>query len=46
MSYEQLEKAVLNYFGDTSRSAEETKNDLQGLIEFIQTLVESIEADE
>lgn len=36
MIYEQLQQAILDYFGDKSRTAEETKNDLLGLLTIVQ----------
>ena len=45
MSYDELKRLVMNYFGDTSRPASETKADLLALAEECQTLAESIDDD-
>lgn len=42
MDYEQLKEHVLDYFGDTSRPASETKADLRALSEEIDMLIESM----
>lgn len=43
MSYEDLKKAVMDYYGDTSRSREDTKDGLENIIEEIELLVESLD---
>ena len=42
MTIKQLKQAVQDYFGDTSRSPEETLNDLEGLIEDTEGYCEAI----
>jgi len=44
-TYEQAEKAINNFFGDTSKEPQETKEGLQGLRDHIETLLETLEAD-
>lgn len=42
MTYQELKDAVMKYFGDTSREAEETKTDLKTLVEEIEMLIETL----
>lgn len=44
-SYEKAEKAISDFFGDTSRSPGETKEGLQGLRDHIEVLIEALAAD-
>lgn len=44
-SYDKAEKAITDFFGDTSRSPEQTKEGLQGLRDHIETLLEALAAD-
>lgn len=44
-SYDKAEKAITDYFGDTSNTPEETKEGLQGLRDHIETLLEALAAD-
>lgn len=44
-SFERAEKAIMDYFGDTTNSPEETKEGLMGLRDQIETLLEALEAD-
>lgn len=46
MDYEQLEQKVVDFFGDTSRPAWETKRDLLTLAEKCRELAETIPDDE
>ena len=46
MTYEELEQAVIDYFGDTQRDAAETKSDLLALAQHCETLAESIDTDD
>jgi len=41
-TYEELKKDLDDYFGDTSRSQEETIEDLETLIEEINMMIESL----
>lgn len=45
MTYEELRTHVMDYFGDTSRSAAQTKEDLETLAEECQMLADSIDDD-
>jgi hypothetical protein len=45
-TYEELEAVVTYYFNDSRRSAAETKEDLNGIIEHIETLLETMNGDE
>ena len=45
MDYEQLRKAVQEFFADTSRSASETHDALCGLRDEIAGLIECLEDD-
>lgn len=42
MSYDEIEKIITDYFGDTSRSQGETKEDLMGLAEHCKSLAETL----
>ena len=42
MSYEDLMAALMSFFGDTSRSAEETKDGLLALRDEIDMLLETL----
>lgn len=44
-SYEKAEKAINDFFGDTSKEPKETKEGLQGLRDHIETLIDALEAD-
>lgn len=44
-TYDQAQKAVDKYFGDTSNSRAETHSGLKALRDHIETLIEAIEAD-
>ncbi|MBP8202387.1 MAG: hypothetical protein KAX70_00580 [Pseudomonas sp.] len=44
-TYDQIEEAITKYFGDTSRSPEETRNGLTGLRDHIETLLEALATD-
>lgn len=44
-TYNRAEAAIMEFFGDTSRTAEETKEGLVGLRDHITTLIEALEAD-
>lgn len=44
-SYEQAEKAISDFFGDTSKSPEDTKEGLQGLRDHIDLLLDALAAD-
>lgn len=44
-SYERAEKAITDFFGDTSVEPEETKQGLQGLRDHIDTLLDALAAD-
>lgn len=44
--YELAEKAIMDVFGDTSVPPGETRESLQGLIDHIQTLIESLPEEE
>jgi hypothetical protein len=46
MSYDELIAALKSFFGDTTRSAAETKAGLQGLIDEAEMLRDSIAAEE
>jgi hypothetical protein len=46
MDYNDLERKVLLFFSDTSRSPGETKRDLLALAEKCQDLAETIDAEE
>jgi hypothetical protein len=46
VDFETLKNHVMDFFGDTSRSAGETKRDLLAIAEECQTLAESIDADD
>lgn len=46
MEYEALEDVLMDYFGDTSRSAGETKRDLLTLAQRCKELAETIDADD
>lgn len=46
MNYDDIESKVMDYFGDTSRSAGETKRDLLALADKCKDLAESISEDE
>lgn len=43
MSYEELRKAVMDFFGDTSRSAGATRADLIAIKDEIDVLIETID---
>jgi hypothetical protein len=45
-NYEELEAVVTDYFNDSRRSAAETKEDLNGIIEHVETLLETMNGDE
>jgi hypothetical protein len=49
MEYEELRKALMDFFGDTDRTQQETLEGLQALVEeaegLIQTLLADIERD-
>jgi hypothetical protein len=45
MDYDDLERKVMDFFGDTSRSPGETKRDLLALAEKCQNLAETIDAE-
>ena len=42
MNYEELKQALMTFFGDTSRSAEETKDGLESLRDEIEMLIETL----
>lgn len=42
MSYEDLKKALMDFFGDTSRSADETREALESLKGEIEDLLETL----
>lgn len=42
MSVDELREHVMDFFGDKSRSAEETKEGLEEISDLIDTLVESL----
>ena len=42
MSYERLKQALMDFFSDTSRSVEETKDGLESLREEIDQLLETM----
>lgn len=44
-TYERAEKAINDYFSDTSRGPAETKEGLHGLRDHIETLLDALEAD-
>lgn len=44
-SYERAEKAINDLFGDTTNPPEQTREDLQGLRDHIETLLEALAAD-
>lgn len=46
MDYEELKQHLMDFFGDTSRPASETKRDLIALAEEARTLAETIEDEE
>ena len=43
MTYDELEQAVTDYFGDKSRSQRETKTDLMSLAEHCETLADTLD---
>ena len=43
MDYEELKEHVMDFFGDTSRSAAETRDGLEQLAEEARMLAESID---
>jgi hypothetical protein len=43
MDYEALKAAVMNYFGDTSRSQAQTKEDFKALIMELEMLIEALD---
>lgn len=45
MDYEELHEALQSFFGDTSRSASETREGLLDIIAEAETLVESLSDD-
>lgn len=45
-NYEQLEKIVTDYFSDNCRSTTQTKEDLLGIVEHIECLIEALDGDE
>jgi hypothetical protein len=46
MTYNQLKDAVMEFFGDTSRSRAATKSGLRGIADEIEILIESLGSDE
>ena len=46
MTYDQLLAAVRNYFGDTSRPASQTKQDLESLAEECTMMAEALGASD
>lgn len=46
MNYDELKDIVFQYFGDKSRPASETREDLRALAEECETLAESIPRDD
>ena len=44
-SYERAEKAITDLFGDTTQKPTKTRDDLQGLRDHIDTLLEALAAD-
>ena len=45
MSFDDMKKAVDTFFSDTSRSQEETLTDLRTMVEEIEIMIESLEAE-
>lgn len=43
MSYEQLLEHVRSFYGDTSRSQEETRDRLEDLLDEVKLLIDSLE---
>lgn len=44
-SYDKAEKAITDYFGDTTNTHEATKQGLIGLRDHIDTLLDALDAD-
>ncbi len=43
MTYECLLEAIQSYYGDTSRSREETREGLEDLLEEVKLLIDTLE---
>lgn len=43
MEYEDLKTAVMDYYSDTSRTREDTKDGLEAIIEEVRMLIDTLE---